>query len=158
MAKREQRRLRQLAARKERIRKQKARQNTRVSTAGSATMTVTPDTIGQAMTVATGLHHANKFGAAEDIYRQVLAIQPEHLDALSGLAMIEYQAQRYAQGIKLLQQSEHPYEPASAEKPFRLLVFGGSQGARYFSEMMPQFIKELPLAVRRWLRTHSMLA
>ena len=42
------------------------------------------------------------------------------------------------------------WAPGAAE-PFNLLVFGGSQGARYFAELMPEVIEHLPHAVRRTL-------
>jgi UDP-N-acetylglucosamine--N-acetylmuramyl-(pentapeptide) pyrophosphoryl-undecaprenol N-acetylglucosamine transferase len=45
-----------------------------------------------------------------------------------------------------------PYEEPSAEKPFRLLVFGGSQGAKFFADIMPDTVAELPTAVRRRLK------
>ncbi len=55
------------------------------------------------MTVAVQLHHAGKYSDAERIYRQVLKLQPEHVDALNSLAMIEFQALRYDSAITLLQ-------------------------------------------------------
>jgi UDP-N-acetylglucosamine--N-acetylmuramyl-(pentapeptide) pyrophosphoryl-undecaprenol N-acetylglucosamine transferase len=36
------------------------------------------------------------------------------------------------------------YPPLGPDRPFNLLVFGGSQGARFFAEFMPQVIKALP--------------
>jgi len=45
-----------------------------------------------------------------------------------------------------------PYSAAAADEEFRLLVFGGSQGARFFSEFVPSAIAELALAVRRHLK------
>ncbi|WP_367718573.1 undecaprenyldiphospho-muramoylpentapeptide beta-N-acetylglucosaminyltransferase [Nitratireductor sp. GISD-1A_MAKvit] len=36
-----------------------------------------------------------------------------------------------------------PYRKAGAREPFRLLVFGGSQGAQFFSEALPQAIAGL---------------
>lgn len=45
-----------------------------------------------------------------------------------------------------------PYNAPPADAPFNLLVFGGSQGARFFSEFMPKMIAELPKAVLRTLR------
>ncbi len=44
------------------------------------------------------------------------------------------------------------YNPPAADAPFRLLVFGGSQGARFFSDFLPSAIAELPLAVLRHLK------
>ncbi len=45
-----------------------------------------------------------------------------------------------------------PYDKPTLEKPFRILVFGGSQGARFFSELLPAAMADLPGAVRRKLR------
>jgi UDP-N-acetylglucosamine--N-acetylmuramyl-(pentapeptide) pyrophosphoryl-undecaprenol N-acetylglucosamine transferase len=41
-----------------------------------------------------------------------------------------------------------PYPHRDVGDPFRLLVFGGSQGARFMSELVPSAIAELPEAVR----------
>ncbi len=40
-----------------------------------------------------------------------------------------------------------PYPELSANGPFNLLIFGGSQGARFFGEFIPQAIAELPAAM-----------
>ncbi|WP_102958940.1 undecaprenyldiphospho-muramoylpentapeptide beta-N-acetylglucosaminyltransferase [Mangrovicella endophytica] len=48
--------------------------------------------------------------------------------------------------------AETPYMPAAAGEPFRLLVFGGSQGARFFSDMMPDVFARLPEHLRARLR------
>ena len=44
-----------------------------------------------------------------------------------------------------------PYAAPAADEALRLVVFGGSQGARVFSEMMPAAVGELSGAVRRRL-------
>ncbi|MBX3528264.1 MAG: undecaprenyldiphospho-muramoylpentapeptide beta-N-acetylglucosaminyltransferase [Rhodoblastus sp.] len=44
--------------------------------------------------------------------------------------------------------SEIPYDPAEARRPFRLLVFGGSQGAQFFSEAIPAAIALLDSSLR----------
>jgi UDP-N-acetylglucosamine--N-acetylmuramyl-(pentapeptide) pyrophosphoryl-undecaprenol N-acetylglucosamine transferase len=44
-----------------------------------------------------------------------------------------------------------PYPPLAADKPFKLLVFGGSQGARFFADFMPTLVAELPQAVLKSL-------
>ncbi len=51
----------------------------------------------------------------------------------------------------VLKAAEKPYEPPGPRGVFRLLVFGGSQGARFFSEMTPKILAELPVAVRKRL-------
>jgi UDP-N-acetylglucosamine--N-acetylmuramyl-(pentapeptide) pyrophosphoryl-undecaprenol N-acetylglucosamine transferase len=45
-----------------------------------------------------------------------------------------------------------PYEPPGSGEPFRLLVFGGSQGARVFSGMVPGAMAMLPEEKRRRIR------
>ena len=42
-----------------------------------------------------------------------------------------------------------PYDRPSPDKPFNLLVFGGSQGARYFSDTVPAALAMLPEEQRR---------
>jgi UDP-N-acetylglucosamine--N-acetylmuramyl-(pentapeptide) pyrophosphoryl-undecaprenol N-acetylglucosamine transferase len=51
----------------------------------------------------------------------------------------------------VLKERAAPYRAPAADKPFRLLVFGGSQGAQFFARFMPQVIESLPQAVRRTL-------
>lgn len=43
------------------------------------------------------------------------------------------------------------YAPPAPDGPFRLLVFGGSQGARLFAELVPAAVRRLPEALRRRL-------
>lgn len=45
-----------------------------------------------------------------------------------------------------------PYVQSTGSAPFSLVVFGGSQGARFFSESMPPALAKLPDALRRRLR------
>ncbi|PLX36492.1 MAG: undecaprenyldiphospho-muramoylpentapeptide beta-N-acetylglucosaminyltransferase [Hyphomicrobiales bacterium] len=45
-----------------------------------------------------------------------------------------------------------PYDMPAADGPFKLLVFGGSQGARFFSEILPDAIAKLPEAARARLK------
>ena len=52
----------------------------------------------------------------------------------------------------VLKAAQTPYDPLAAEGPFRLLVFGGSQGARFFSEVMPATIDLLPEELRTRLK------
>jgi UDP-N-acetylglucosamine--N-acetylmuramyl-(pentapeptide) pyrophosphoryl-undecaprenol N-acetylglucosamine transferase len=47
--------------------------------------------------------------------------------------------------------ARRPYHAPRADEPFNLLVFGGSQGARYFSELMPDVLEQLAAPVRRSL-------
>ena len=45
--------------------------------------------------------------------------------------------------------SVRPYAAPGSDGPFNLLVFGGSQGARVFSTLVPEAIGKLPDALRR---------
>ena len=45
--------------------------------------------------------------------------------------------------------AECPYEPSGNGEPFRLLVFGGSQGARVFAQLIPAAVAGLPDALRQ---------
>jgi UDP-N-acetylglucosamine--N-acetylmuramyl-(pentapeptide) pyrophosphoryl-undecaprenol N-acetylglucosamine transferase len=51
-----------------------------------------------------------------------------------------------------LQYRSASYEPPRADGAFRLVVFGGSQGARFFAEFMPHVLRALPKAVVKTLR------
>jgi len=48
--------------------------------------------------------------------------------------------------------AERGYVASAAGEPFNLLVFGGSQGAQYFSEAIPAAIAQLPPAQKARLR------
>jgi UDP-N-acetylglucosamine--N-acetylmuramyl-(pentapeptide) pyrophosphoryl-undecaprenol N-acetylglucosamine transferase len=48
--------------------------------------------------------------------------------------------------------SRRRYEPPSPEGPLHLVVFGGSQGAKYFSDTVPPAVALLPDAMRSRLR------
>lgn len=52
---------------------------------------------------------------------------------------------------QVLDVADAPYAAPSADEVLRLVVFGGSQGARMFSEIMPAAVAELSGAVRRKL-------
>lgn len=48
--------------------------------------------------------------------------------------------------------AKRPYVPSTAEGPFNLLVFGGSQGARFFSEILPPALELLSADQRQRLQ------
>jgi UDP-N-acetylglucosamine--N-acetylmuramyl-(pentapeptide) pyrophosphoryl-undecaprenol N-acetylglucosamine transferase len=52
----------------------------------------------------------------------------------------------------VLRQQSADYEAPTVNGPFRLLVFGGSQGARFFAEFMPPVLSALPKAVIKTLK------
>ncbi|OCJ05137.1 undecaprenyldiphospho-muramoylpentapeptide beta-N-acetylglucosaminyltransferase [Rhizobium sp. AC44/96] len=52
----------------------------------------------------------------------------------------------------IIEAAKTPYAPSHAGEPFNLVVFGGSQGAQYFSKAMPTAISLLDDALRGRLR------
>jgi len=48
----------------------------------------------------------------------------------------------------VLAAAQRPYQAAGDKAPFNLLVFGGSQGASFFSTIMPQALALLPQSLR----------
>lgn len=52
----------------------------------------------------------------------------------------------------VLAAADVPYAASAADAPFHLVVFGGSQGAQYFSKTVPQAVCQLPDALRSRLR------
>lgn len=49
---------------------------------------------------------------------------------------------------EVIEASQTALEPPTEDGPFRLVVFGGSQGARFFSESLPAAMELLPEALR----------
>ncbi|WP_332066033.1 undecaprenyldiphospho-muramoylpentapeptide beta-N-acetylglucosaminyltransferase [Bartonella sp. CB189] len=52
----------------------------------------------------------------------------------------------------VLEAAKVPYRPSLDEKPFHLLVFGGSQGASFFSKIVPEAVAFLDDKLRKRLR------
>lgn len=52
----------------------------------------------------------------------------------------------------VVSESSRPYVPPQPGGPFHLLVFGGSQGARYFSDAVPPALVQLPPDLRARLK------
>ena len=52
---------------------------------------------------------------------------------------------------QVMEAAKMPYAASAGEEPFRLLVFGGSQGAQFFSDAVPAAIALLPEALRKRL-------
>ncbi len=73
---------------------------------------------------------------------------PENGGAFSGKTIATGNPVRPA----ILAAAEQPYVPSHPGEPFNLVVFGGSQGAQYFSKAMPTAISLLDEALRARLR------
>lgn len=51
----------------------------------------------------------------------------------------------------VLEAASRAYSPSGEGEPFRLVVFGGSQGAQFFSDAVAQAVRQLPEALRKRL-------
>src|ERR1700685_1339336 len=50
-------------------------------------------------------HQAGRFSEAEQIYRQILAVDADHADSLHLLGMIEYQAGNHAAAVQMIRRA-----------------------------------------------------
>jgi predicted O-linked N-acetylglucosamine transferase (SPINDLY family) len=57
-------------------------------------------TISQAFAIAVQHHQAGRLDLAEQIYRKILAAEPDHADALHLLGLAAYQAGRYSEALE----------------------------------------------------------
>ncbi|KQT50902.1 UDP-N-acetylglucosamine--N-acetylmuramyl-(pentapeptide) pyrophosphoryl-undecaprenol N-acetylglucosamine transferase [Aureimonas sp. Leaf454] len=90
---------------------------------------------------------ANKF-LAKRVTRIAAGIAQEGVDpALAGKLVVTGNPVRPA----VLESAAYPYKPSEPGAPFRLVVFGGSQGAQFFSDIMPEVMRLLPIDVLRRL-------
>jgi len=64
-----------------------------------------PMTIPQAFALAVQHHQAGRLGDAEQLYRQILAAQPNHADALHHLGVVVHQTGHHALAIEWIQQA-----------------------------------------------------
>lgn len=62
-------------------------------------------TVSEILARALQLHHAGQFRAAEDLYRQVLAVEPRHAETLSLLGAVMLQSGRCAESIPQFEQA-----------------------------------------------------
>jgi tetratricopeptide (TPR) repeat protein len=71
-------------------------------------------TVEQAIQIAVQHHQAGRMAEAEGFYRQVLAIQPKHADALHLLGVVAAQTNRHDLAIKLIREAI-AVNPSAAE-------------------------------------------
>src|SRR5258708_6283265 len=62
-------------------------------------------TIADALITALQHQQAGRWQPAEQIYRQILAINPQHVDALHLLGVLAYQVGNHAAGVELMEQA-----------------------------------------------------
>ena len=62
-------------------------------------------TISEALAIAIQHHQAGRLQAAEQIYRQILQVEPNHPDAIHLLGMIAYQAGKHAAAVEYIRRA-----------------------------------------------------
>ncbi|MBB4063548.1 undecaprenyldiphospho-muramoylpentapeptide beta-N-acetylglucosaminyltransferase [Gellertiella hungarica] len=116
--------------------------------------TVPPLMAASGLGIPTVIHEQNAvMGRANRLLaKRVNAIAGGFLPETSG----EFAAKTVTTGNPVrpavLAAADVAYEPSAGDAPFNLVVFGGSQGAQYFSEAVPQAIALLDEGQRRRLR------
>lgn len=100
------------------------------------------------MGIPTALHEQNAvLGRANRMLaRRVTAIATsfETVKLLEGAAATKARFTGNPVRDLVVKHAGSPYVPSGPGQPFHLLVFGGSQGARFFSETMPPALRLLP--------------
>lgn len=118
--------------------------------------TLPPLVAGALARIPTALHEQNAvMGRANRLLARVV----------TGIALSFEGTQRIPEGARaktrvtgnpiraaVIAAAKTPYAAPVADGPFRLLVFGGSQGARFFSEAVPEAVGKLPEALKRRLQ------
>jgi UDP-N-acetylglucosamine--N-acetylmuramyl-(pentapeptide) pyrophosphoryl-undecaprenol N-acetylglucosamine transferase len=100
----------------------------------------------------TALHEQNAvLGRANRMLaRKVTAIAAsfEHTRFLEGPLLRKVRVTGNPVRDQVAQWAGHAYEPPGPGGPYYLLVFGGSQGARFFADAVPPALARLPLEIR----------
>jgi tetratricopeptide (TPR) repeat protein len=76
-------------------------------------------TTPQAFQIAIQRHQAGSLADAEGLYRQILAVQPNHAGALHYLGVIAHQMGRYEAAVELIRQAL-VFQPDHAEAQYNL--------------------------------------
>jgi tetratricopeptide (TPR) repeat protein len=85
-------------------------------------------TISEALRIAVEHHQAGRLGVAEQIYLRILAVQPDHVDALHLLGVVAYQVVKHEVAIACLQRAMIRLKPDYAEAHNDLGNAFGSRG------------------------------
>lgn len=114
--------------------------------------TVPPVLAGVYRGCPTLIHEANGvMGRANRILApRVTAIAVGYEDAVAGDAALKAKAYHTGNPVRpaVREAAALPFDPPAPGGAFRLLVFGGSQGARIMSEIVPPAIEQLPPELR----------
>jgi UDP-N-acetylglucosamine--N-acetylmuramyl-(pentapeptide) pyrophosphoryl-undecaprenol N-acetylglucosamine transferase len=102
--------------------------------------------------IPTALHEQNAvLGRANRVlanHVSVVAASFENTKLLAGSALAKSRVTGNPVRDQVVDWATQSYQPPGKSGPFSLLVFGGSQGARFFSDTVPAALATLPDAVR----------
>jgi UDP-N-acetylglucosamine--N-acetylmuramyl-(pentapeptide) pyrophosphoryl-undecaprenol N-acetylglucosamine transferase len=102
--------------------------------------------------VPTALHEQNAvLGRANQALARLvtrIATSFERTKFLEGRALAKASCTGNPVRTQVIEWADRPYRPPGAEGPFSLLIFGGSQGARFFSDVVPPALAMLPESAR----------
>ncbi len=104
--------------------------------------------------IKTALHEQNAvLGRANRMLAQRVDVVATSFERVKFMDGLEAKARFTGNPVRdvVLQAAQRPYWALGPDEPARLLVFGGSQGARYFSDTVPPALARLPEAIRRRL-------
>jgi UDP-N-acetylglucosamine--N-acetylmuramyl-(pentapeptide) pyrophosphoryl-undecaprenol N-acetylglucosamine transferase len=105
--------------------------------------------------IPTALHEQNAvLGRANRLLARratAIATSFEHTRYLEGAPLARARLTGNPVRDQVIEWSRHDYQAPGREGPFSLLVFGGSQGARYFSDTVPPALGLLPAEIRAGL-------
>lgn len=108
------------------------------------------------MRLPTAIHEQNaklgRVNRALSAHMDLIASGFERLDGLKPKLAARAHAVGNPVRPAVVAARETPYDPPSADGPIRLVVFGGSQGARFFSEIMPPMVEKLSPSLRARLQ------
>ena len=101
------------------------------------------------------LHESNGvMGRANKLMMSRAAAVATSLDRTDGLEDFTGKVEKTGNPVRdnVLAQAGRTYPNRKPDERFNLLIFGGSQGARVFSEVVPEAMAELPTEMRQRLR------
>lgn len=118
--------------------------------------TLPPLLAARSRRIATAVHEQNAvLGRANKMlagHVNAIATSFERTRKLEGAALAKARFTGNPVRDAVISAATRPYTPPRQDEPFTLLVFGGSQGARFFSEAVPPALASLPPADRGRLR------
>jgi UDP-N-acetylglucosamine--N-acetylmuramyl-(pentapeptide) pyrophosphoryl-undecaprenol N-acetylglucosamine transferase len=104
----------------------------------------------------TVIHEANAvMGRANRwLARRVRAVATAHPGMLAANAELVLKAAHVGNPVRpaVVAAAQKPFAAPAADEPVRIVVFGGSQGARVMSEVVPSALERLPAALRARVR------